>query len=78
VFSYDLDSGKFSVVASLSGDEGSGPFGSLTLVGSTLYGLAEGGGSDGQGVIYSVAIPEPGMFPIFAVSGVFLLRRRRD
>jgi uncharacterized repeat protein (TIGR03803 family) len=33
---------------------GSGPFGSLILSGTTLYGLTTGGGSHGSGVIFSV------------------------
>jgi uncharacterized repeat protein (TIGR03803 family) len=49
----------------------------LTLVGSTLYGMTEFGGTNNDGVIFSIAIPEPATFSILAATGACLLLRRR-
>jgi uncharacterized repeat protein (TIGR03803 family) len=49
----------------------------LTLIGSTLYGMTEFGGTNNDGVIFSIAIPEPATFSILAATGACLLLRRR-
>jgi uncharacterized repeat protein (TIGR03803 family) len=43
---------------SFTGD-GAGPLGDVTLVGSKLYGMTYGGGSSGDGVIFSCQTPRP-------------------
>ncbi|HEX4145988.1 MAG TPA: choice-of-anchor tandem repeat GloVer-containing protein [Pirellulales bacterium] len=38
---------------------GSNPYGSLTLGGSTFYGMANGGGADNYGTVLALALPTP-------------------
>jgi uncharacterized repeat protein (TIGR03803 family) len=57
IFSINLDGGSYQVVVDFSNVSGaiSGPLGSLTLVGSRLYGMTSGGGPGGaSGVIFRV------------------------
>ena len=45
-----------TTLASFNGSNGANPRGSLTLIGSTLYGTTENGGGDGFGTVFSVPI----------------------
>ncbi len=56
IFSMNLDGSGFQLLHSFTGDQddGAGPQGSLTLVGSTLYGLTNGGGVNGEGTVFSI------------------------
>jgi uncharacterized repeat protein (TIGR03803 family) len=55
IFSFDTSTSTFTTLYSFtSGNDGSTPLGSLTILGSTLYGLTRsGGGSGNAGTIFS-------------------------
>jgi uncharacterized repeat protein (TIGR03803 family) len=56
IFSYDPVSNVYTDLHDFDGlnaPEGAYPYGSLTLSGGVLYGLAESGGANGDGVIFS-------------------------
>jgi uncharacterized repeat protein (TIGR03803 family) len=76
IFSYDLSTNSESILHSFQGTDGSNPTGDLLAVGDTLYGLASNGGSHGDGVIFSVAIPEPAALTVFFVGSLGMLARR--
>ena len=54
VFSMNTNGSGFNLLHSftVSASDGRGPWGSLTLSGSKLYGMTEGGGSSGNGAIF--------------------------
>jgi uncharacterized repeat protein (TIGR03803 family) len=55
IFSTDTINGsEYRVLHSFNDTAGSTPYGSLTLVGSKLYGMTYGGGTNGYGVIFSM------------------------
>lgn len=60
IFSIDTDGSNYRILHSFSygGSDGFSPYGSLTLLGSTLYGMTQYGGSgckdDGCGTIFSI------------------------
>ena len=56
IFSISSGGGAITVLHSFtaSSNDGSNPYGSLVLSGSTLYGTTPGGGSAGDGVIFSI------------------------
>lgn len=58
LFRLNTDGTDYSVMYHFAGglDSGSWPTGSLTTVGSTLYGLAQAGGVDDDGVLFSINI----------------------
>ena len=56
VFSIPIAGGTPTVLASFDGTDGTNPYGSLTLVGSTLYGMTENGGTNNAGTIFSVPV----------------------
>jgi uncharacterized repeat protein (TIGR03803 family) len=76
IFSYDLSTNSESILHSFQGTDGSNPTGDLLAVGDTLYGLASNGGSHGDGVIFSAAIPEPATATLLFAAGSCLLARR--
>ena len=60
IFSVGIDGSGFTNMVSFTGtsgaDPGANPYGGLTLVGTTLYGMTANGGSNGKGNIFSVGI----------------------
>ncbi len=58
VVSIPVTGGTPTVLASFNGTDGNDPAGSLTLSadGSTLYGMTNDGGTDGDGVIFSIPV----------------------
>jgi uncharacterized repeat protein (TIGR03803 family) len=56
VFKVDTATGNLTVLHSFAGGttDGSRPYGSLTLSGSTLYGMTYNGGADDLGVVFSM------------------------
>jgi uncharacterized repeat protein (TIGR03803 family) len=78
LFAFNLETDTFSILGSFDRTDGAGTFGGLTLMGSTLYGVTEAGGTNNIGTIFSIAIPEPATVSILAaVGGCLLLRRRK-
>jgi uncharacterized repeat protein (TIGR03803 family) len=79
IFSYDIITGDYSILHDFIASTGvTGGTDSLLLNGSTLYGVAEGGGGHDDGVIFSISVPEPATFTLLmAVAGFLTLRRRR-
>jgi uncharacterized repeat protein (TIGR03803 family) len=78
IFSFDLTTGDYTILHSFLGGTGVDPQGGLLLDGSTLYGVAQGGGVHDDGVIFSYAIPEPGTLTLLiGVGGCLLFRRKR-
>ena len=59
VFKIETDGTGFSLLHEFAGgaDDGAWPDGSLTLSGSTLYGMTWEGGDNDVGVIFSVTVP---------------------
>jgi uncharacterized repeat protein (TIGR03803 family) len=57
IFKINADGTGFTLLHEFAdgSDDGSNPMGSLTLVGSTLYGMTPYGGDDGAGTIFSIA-----------------------
>jgi uncharacterized repeat protein (TIGR01451 family) len=58
IFKVDTAGTGFTLLHEFAGwvDDGSGPFGSLTLDGAALYGMTSQGGGNGTGVIFSVSL----------------------
>jgi uncharacterized repeat protein (TIGR03803 family) len=56
VFSAPVDGGTPTDLASFNGANGSGPRGSLTLIGSMLYGTTATGGAYGDGTVFSTPV----------------------
>jgi uncharacterized repeat protein (TIGR03803 family) len=52
----DARAQTLTTLASFNGTDGVGPQGSLTLVGSTLYGMTASGGDYGKGTIFSIPV----------------------
>ena len=61
VFEIETDGSGFALLHEFAGGaaDGAGPYGSLILSGSTLYGMTYYGGDDDMGVIFSLPVPEP-------------------
>jgi uncharacterized repeat protein (TIGR03803 family) len=75
VFSIDTDGSNFNVLHSFEGgiNDGDGPWGGLSLVDSTLYGMTVYGGSANDGVLYSITVPEPSAVVLLGISIISLL-----
>jgi uncharacterized repeat protein (TIGR03803 family) len=56
IFSEPLTGGTPNILYSFDGTHGSFPLGSLTLIGSTLYGMTGKGGASNDGVIFSMPL----------------------
>jgi uncharacterized repeat protein (TIGR03803 family) len=78
VFQINTDGSGFSLLHEFNGSDGAFPFGSLTLDGSTLYGMTLSGGSGNFGTVFSIAVPEPRVSPLLLAGvGAFGLLLRR-
>lgn len=76
IFSVNTDGSDFMAVHSFtegSNDGGDPQFGSLTLFGSTLYGMTYHGGSGGGGVVFSQSVPEPSAFALLGIGAITLI-----
>ena len=51
-----MTGGTPTTLLSFNGTNGANPDGSLTLSGSTLYGMTIGGGANGDGTIFSIPV----------------------
>ena len=56
IFSIPVSGGAPTTLASFNGTNGSIPFGSLILSGSTLYGMTFNGGVYDEGTVFSIPI----------------------
>jgi uncharacterized repeat protein (TIGR03803 family) len=68
IFAIDTDGNNYQVLHHFQGypDDGNNPYGSLTLVGSKLYGMTSSGGtSNGPGVIFSINLDGGGYQVLF-------------
>ena len=77
VFAFNTLSDTETVLHSFDRSDGANPDGDLTLVGNTLYGMTQNGGANGDGVLFSITVPEPGTLTLTLVGAGGLLRRRR-
>jgi uncharacterized repeat protein (TIGR03803 family) len=80
VFSIPVAGGTPTVLYSFTGgNDGANPAGDLTLSadGTTLYGTTEYGGADGEGVVFSLSVPEPASASLLTLAGLGLFLRRR-
>ena len=69
LFSINTDGSGFNNVHSFSGGDGDVPYGSLTLIGSTLYGMTSGGGANGKGTVFSMNTDGTGLRTLVSFSG---------
>jgi uncharacterized repeat protein (TIGR03803 family) len=77
VFSVPITGGTPTVLASFNGANGDEPYGGLILSGNTLYGTTLGGGANGDGVVFSLTVPEPTTASLLGLASMGLLARRR-
>jgi uncharacterized repeat protein (TIGR03803 family) len=71
IFSMNTDGSGFTLLHSFSGGsaDGANPFGSLTLSGSTLYGMTFFGGSGSNGTIFSISTSGTGFNLLHSFTG---------
>ncbi len=73
VFSVGTDGSGFQNLLSFTGTGGAAsgayPYGSLTLSGTTLYGITQQGGSHGDGNVFSVGIDGSGYDDLYDFTG---------
>lgn len=62
-------SGYMNLVNFAGGSDGANPYGSLTLVGTKLYGLTTYGGSAGDGTVFSVNLDGSGYTSLYSFTG---------
>jgi uncharacterized repeat protein (TIGR03803 family) len=78
VFAFNTLTDTETVLHRFSGSDGGEGEGDLLLIDNTLYGMTSEGGTNDDGVIFSVTIPEPASATlIMAVGGAMLCRRPR-
>jgi uncharacterized repeat protein (TIGR03803 family) len=80
IFKFNTDGTGFSVLHNFAGNssDGSFPSASLTLSGSTLYGMTLSGGSSNLGTTFSQSVTEPSRALLMLCGlGALLLRRRK-
>ncbi len=58
IFGFNIKTGQYAVLHSFTDvtTDGAYPYGSLILSGENLYGMAEGGGAENDGVIFSFSL----------------------
>ena len=70
VFKVNADGSGFSLLHSfIGGNDGAFPYGSLTLSGSTLFGMAYGGGSSSNGVLFRMGVDGSGYTVLHTFAG---------
>ena len=83
VYSFDPATDNLAIVHNFMGtpNDGQNPHSDLTSLGNTIYGTTYGGGTNGAGILFSIAVPEPSTLVLLALGAVVLLgyawRRRR-
>jgi uncharacterized repeat protein (TIGR03803 family) len=82
VFQVNTDGTGFTLLHEFAGgvNDGANPCGSLTLSGSTLYGMTRNGGDTNDGTVFKYElppIPEPSSLALAAAGSLALLARRR-
>jgi uncharacterized repeat protein (TIGR03803 family) len=79
IFEYDLGGGTGQVLHKFgTPPDGESPDGSLFFDGAKFYGVTEYGGTSGNGMIFSLDLPEPSAAMMLAVAATAkLLHRRR-
>jgi len=71
VFQMNLDGTGFQLLESFSGaSDGMAPVGDVTYDSGTLYGMTSQGGSNGKGVIFALAVPEPSATSLLSIASV--------
>jgi uncharacterized repeat protein (TIGR03803 family) len=71
VFSMGTDGSSFDLLHEFTGsvDDGREPYGSLTLSGTTLYGMTRRGGDDDLGTVFSIGVDGSGFIPLHEFAG---------
>ena len=69
VFSLNTSGGDFTTLHAFDFTDGGGPYGTLVLSGSTLYGTTFGGGSENYGSIFSIAVNGGGFTSLYSFTG---------
>ena len=71
VFGMNIDGSGYEVLHSFAGGslDGSNPFGTLIEFNGLLYGSTSGGGSANDGILFSIAVPEPSSLVFVAAAG---------
>ncbi len=61
VFAINTDGSGYTIMHQFgaTASDGAGPKASLTLVGSTLYGTTDGGGTNNAGTVFALSLPSP-------------------
>lgn len=78
IYSFNLSTDQFNLIHSFDGADGANPWqNSLVLANNTIYGMTSDGGTDSDGVIFSVALPEPATLGILAICLPALVCRPR-
>jgi uncharacterized repeat protein (TIGR03803 family) len=76
IFAFDTTTDSFSTLHSFAGPDGRVPD-DLLLSGNTIYGTTAIGGTNSDGVLFSLTVPEPAHEWVLACVGLPLLFRRR-
>ena len=69
VFSLNTNGGAFATLHSFDFTDGDGPYGTLVLSGSTLYGTTFGGGSENYGSIFKISTSGSGFASLYSFTG---------
>ncbi len=69
IFSIPITGGTPTILASFTGTNGAGPWGSMILVGTTLYGMTTFGGSNNDGTIFSISTTGGSPTTLYSFSG---------
>ncbi|MDD4902092.1 MAG: peptidoglycan-binding protein [Patescibacteria group bacterium] len=70
IYAIDTDGSDYTIIHNFTGGAGgAGPYGSLTLAGSTFYGMTRVGGSSDKGVVFSMNISGSGFTVLHNFAG---------